>query len=78
VVAAQSRRIDDVSQQLESARKALAERKMIDRAKGILMKNRRLTETDAYALLRQTAMGQNKRLVDVAEAVLSMADMLKI
>jgi AmiR/NasT family two-component response regulator len=78
VVEAQSRRIDDVSSQLESARTALAERKTVERAKGILMKNRRLTETDAYALLRQTAMSQNRRLVEIAEAVLNMADMLKI
>jgi AmiR/NasT family two-component response regulator len=78
VVEAQSRRIDDVSSQLESARTALAERKTIERAKGILMKNRRLTETDAYALLRQTAMSQNRRLVEIAEAVLNMADMLKV
>jgi AmiR/NasT family two-component response regulator len=78
VVEAQSRRIDDVSSQLESARAALAERKMIERAKGILMKSRRLTETDAYALLRQTAMSQNRRLAEIAEAVLSMADMLKV
>jgi AmiR/NasT family two-component response regulator len=42
------------------------------------MKNRRLTEADAYALLRQTAMSQNRRLVEIAEAVLSMADMLKV
>ena len=78
VVEAQSRRIDDVSSQLESARTALAERKTIERAKGTLMKNRRLTEADAYALLRQTAMSQNRRLVEIAEAVLSMADMLKV
>jgi AmiR/NasT family two-component response regulator len=78
VVEAQSRRIDDVSSQLESARMALTERKTIERAKGVLMKNRRLTETDAYALLRQTAMSQNRRLVEIAEAVLSMADMLKV
>jgi AmiR/NasT family two-component response regulator len=78
VVEAQSRRIDDVSSQLETARTALAERKLIDRAKGVLMKNRRLTEADAYELLRHTAMSQNRRLVDIAEAVLSMADMLKV
>jgi hypothetical protein len=74
VVEAQSRRIDDINSQLETAQVALAERKTIERAKGILMRSRRLSENDAYTLLRQTAMSQNKRLYDVAEAVISMAD----
>jgi AmiR/NasT family two-component response regulator len=77
VVEAQSRRIDDVSSQLESARTALAERKTIERAKGILMKSRDLSDTDAYALMRRTAMSQNKRLIEIAEAIVSMADLLK-
>jgi hypothetical protein len=77
VVEAQSRRIDDINSQLESARVALAERKTIERAKGILMHSRRLAEKDAYTLLRQTAMSQNKRMFEVAEAVISMADIFK-
>jgi hypothetical protein len=77
VVEAQSRRIDDINSQLESARVALAERKTIERAKGILMRSRRLSEKDAYTLLRHTAMSQNKRLFDVAETVTSMADIFK-
>ena len=76
VVEAQSRRIDDINSQLESARVALTERKTIERAKGILMRSRRLSEADAYTLLRQTAMSQNKRMYDVAEAIISMADIL--
>jgi AmiR/NasT family two-component response regulator len=76
VIRAQSRRIDDVSQQLESERVELAERKVIERAKGLLMKNRRLSEAQAYALMRQTAMQQNKRIFDIAEALVSMADIL--
>ena len=77
VVEAQSRRIDDISSQLESARVALTERKTIERAKGILMRSRRLSEKDAYTLLRQTAMSQNKRIFEVAEAIISMADIFK-
>jgi AmiR/NasT family two-component response regulator len=77
VVEAQSRRIDDINSQLETARIALTERKTIERAKGILMRSRRLAENDAYTLLRQTAMSQNKRIYDVAEAIISMADILK-
>jgi AmiR/NasT family two-component response regulator len=41
------------------------------------MRGRRLSERDAYALLRQTAMSQNKRIFDVAEAIISMADICK-
>jgi Nitrate and nitrite sensing/ANTAR domain len=77
VVEAQSRRIDDINTQLESARVALTERKTIERAKGILMHSRRLSEKDAYTLLRQTAMGQNKRMVDIAESIISMIDIFK-
>jgi hypothetical protein len=77
VVEAQSRRIDDINSQLESARVALTERKTIERAKGILMRSRRLSEKDAYTLLRQTAMSQNKRIFDVAEAIISMIDIFK-
>jgi hypothetical protein len=77
VVEAQSRRIDDINSQLETARVALTERKTIERAKGLLMRGRRLSEKDAYTLLRQTAMSQNKRIYEVAEAIISMAEVLK-
>ena len=77
VVEAQSRRIEDINSQLQSARLALAERKSIERAKGILMRSRRLSEKDAYALLRQTAMSQNKRIFEVAEAIIGMEDVFR-
>jgi AmiR/NasT family two-component response regulator len=77
VVQAQSRRIDSINTELESARAALAERKVIERAKGLLMRSRRLSEKEAYSLLRQTAMNQNKRLFEIAEAVISMEDLLR-
>lgn len=77
VVQAQSHRLRAVSQELESARTALNERKIVDRAKGLLMTSRGLSEEDAYRLMRKTAMNQNKRIVDVAEAILSMSDILK-
>jgi hypothetical protein len=76
VVEAQARRIDDINSQLQSARVTLAERKTVERAKGILMRSRSLSEQDAYTFLRQTAMGQNKRIFEVAEAVISVADVL--
>jgi hypothetical protein len=77
VIQAQSRRIDDMSHQLESTRVALTERNVIERAKSLLMKGRRLSDKEAYALMRATAMNQNKRIFEVAEAILSTAEILK-
>lgn len=63
--------------ELEKSKAALADRKIIDRAKGILMEQRGLNEADAYALLRKTAMAQNQKIVDVARSVLSVTELLK-
>lgn len=63
--------------ELDRAKTALEERKIIDRAKGVLMKAKRLNEDDAYALLRRTAMNENKKIVDIAQSVLTAAEMLK-
>jgi len=65
-----------MSDELETARASLKERKTVERAKGLLMAHRRLSEEDAYKQLRRMAMNQNRRLVDVAEALLAMADVL--
>jgi response regulator NasT len=62
--------------ELDEARTALADRKTIDRAKAILMETRGLTEPDAYALLRSTAMRQNKRIAEVAEALITAHSLL--
>lgn len=72
----QSLRLQAMQAELETVRAALGERKTVERAKGLLMARRQLSEGDAHKLLRQTAMNQNRRLVDVAEAVLAMADLL--
>jgi response regulator NasT len=57
--------------ELERANQQLEERKVIERAKGILMKERDLSEDDAYAVLRKAAMNENRRIVDVARGVVS-------
>jgi response regulator NasT len=62
--------------ELAETRKALEERKMIDRAKGMLMKARGLSEEDAYALLRRAAMDQGKRVAEVAEALMTASRLL--
>lgn len=56
---------------LADARGKLAEREAIDGAKRILMQTRRLTEPEAYAELRKAAMNQGRRIVDIAEAVVT-------
>ncbi len=65
-----------LTRELEEARSALEERKIVDQAKGILMKTRGLSEPDAYALLRSTAMNQNRRLVDIAQSLITAASLL--
>jgi response regulator NasT len=62
--------------ELDEARTALADRKTIDKAKAILMSSRGMTEPDAYALLRSTAMNQGRRIVEVAEALITASSLL--
>ncbi len=63
-------------QELTQAKLSLTERKQIERAKGIVMKSRGVSEEDAYTLLRKLAMERNQRLAHVAENVISMAAFL--
>lgn len=65
-----------VRAELTATKRALEERKVIDRAKGLLMKARGLEEEEAYALLRRTAMDQGKRVAEVSEALVSAAKLL--
>jgi response regulator NasT len=68
---------NDLREELDRARQALGERKVVERAKGILMKERGLTEDAAYTLLRKAAMTDNKRVVDIAQAVITAAGLLR-
>jgi response regulator NasT len=65
-----------LQQELADAKSALEERKIIERAKGILMKSRKLSEDEAYGLLRQTAMNEKKKLADIAQSVVMAAAIL--
>lgn len=65
-----------VRAELAQTKRALQERKVIDRAKGILMKAQGIDEDAAYALLRKTAMAQGRKIVDVAEALVTTAGLL--
>ncbi|MFM2050120.1 MAG: hypothetical protein RL682_611 [Pseudomonadota bacterium] len=55
---------------------ALQDRKVIDRAKNMLMQRQQLTEDVAYAKLRKTAMDKNLKIVDVAQRMLDVADLM--
>jgi two-component system, response regulator / RNA-binding antiterminator len=63
--------------ELDETKRQLADRKIIDRAKGILMKQRQLSEEQAYEALRNAAMDGNLRLADVAQSVITAAGLLK-
>jgi response regulator NasT len=62
--------------ELDAAKQALADRKTIDRAKGILMRQRSLSEDAAYKLLRKAAMDQGRKVIDVAHALVTAAELL--
>jgi len=63
--------------ELDKTKTQLEERKVIDRAKGILMKAKDLTEEQAYALMRKTAMNENKKIAEIAQSIVMASDLLK-
>lgn len=66
-----------IRSELATTKAALAERKSIDRAKGILMRTRGLTEDEAYSLLRKTAMDQGRKIAELADALVAAAELMK-
>jgi len=63
--------------ELARTKSALEERKVIDRAKGILMKLKGLTEDEAYVLMRSTAMREKKKIGEIAQSILTASELLK-
>src|SRR6201996_4152543 len=63
--------------ELDRTRSALEESKVIDRAKGILMKLKGLTEDEAYVLMRSTAMREKKKIGEIAQSILTASELLK-
>jgi response regulator NasT len=63
--------------ELDRTKSALEERKVIDRAKGILMKLKGLTEDEAYVLMRSTAMREKKKIGEIAQSILTASELLK-
>lgn len=72
----QNVRLQLMEAELDTVRASLQERKVIERAKGLLMAHRQLSEDGAHKLMRQTAMHQGKKMLDVAQAILSVANVL--
>lgn len=67
----QSQQIAEIENELSETKKALTERKQIERAKGLLMSRRGISEVEAYKILRSTAMEQNRKIIDVADNILA-------
>ena len=63
--------------ELDRTKSALEDRKVIERAKGILMKLKGLTEDEAYVLLRSTAMREKKKIGEIAQSILTASELLK-
>ena len=78
VAVAHFNRYHSMREELDRARLSLVERKTVDRAKGLLMEQKGLSEEAAYKLLRKLAMDQNKRIGEVAQDLLTYAKALKI
>ena len=66
----------ELREALEETRNKLAERKVIERAKGLLMERQQCTEDEAYSKLRRLAMDKNLKLVEVAQRMLDVAELL--
>ncbi|MGO4171840.1 ANTAR domain-containing response regulator [Bosea sp. TAF32] len=64
-------------EELDEARSQLEDRKTIDQAKRIVMRLKGLSEDEAYALMRRTAMNEKRKLVDIARSLITAAEMLK-
>jgi response regulator NasT len=66
-----------LQRELSEAKNELADRKVIERAKGLLMQLKGLKEDEAYALLRRTAMNEKRKLADIARSIVTAADLLR-
>ena len=76
VAMARFREFQALKDELDATRNQLSERKTVEKAKGILMKHKNISEDDAYQSLRKVAMDKNKRIVDVSESVISAFELL--
>ncbi|MDX2465368.1 MAG: ANTAR domain-containing protein [Porticoccus sp.] len=76
VAMARFTQMQSLQKELADTKQILEERKLIDRAKGILMARRGCNEDEAYNALRKQAMDRNQRIVDVADSVITAVELL--
>lgn len=74
---ARFKQYQSMQNQLKELKTSLADRKVIDRAKGLIMEQRQCSEDEAYRLLRSSAMNQNMRLAQLAQNILATANLLE-
>jgi len=77
VALARFNEMQSLRSELDRARSSLEERKLIDKAKGLIMAQRQVTEEEAYSSLRKAAMEANKKLIDVAREIISVMALMK-
>ena len=76
VAVARFREFQNLRQELEETKIRLADRKIVEKAKGLLMKKKNMGEEQAYQFLRKTAMSRNLQLIEVARVLISLEDAL--
>ena len=65
-----------LASELLQARIALQDRKVVERAKGLIMQQKRISEDQAYRAMRKLAMDRNKRMGEIAEQILAASEVL--
>ena len=78
VLQSQSKQLSAMGDELLAVRATIEERKVIERAKGMLMAHQGLSEEGAYSAMRDKAMSQNQKMIDVAKSILSLSEFLKL
>ena len=76
VAIARFREFQALRNELKTTKNTLEERKTMDKAKGIIMDQRKCNEAEAYKILRKLSMENNKRIVEVAEQIISITGAL--
>jgi two-component system, response regulator / RNA-binding antiterminator len=66
-----------LEQELAETRAKLADRKLIERAKGLIMQQQGVSEADAYQAMRKLAMRRNKKLAEIADSVIAAAELMQ-
>lgn len=65
-----------MARELAEAKNALEDRKLVERAKGIIMRSKGISEEEAYALLRRTAMNENRKITEIAQSLIVASGLL--